>query len=179
MLGQGLRLWLDRLTGNVTENMKHLRVFIRFYIREINSSEIIQFISSLLDTNMIAFLYFTILIVPTLAGNVSVSLTPRAMSEHPLHKAWLCCTPIGVIGFVLNSLVLFIFIKERSSLVTSVNTMIMSVEKLIYTLQSTGMTSLGWTQFIDWFEVSCYIGACSASCRMRTCSQFLASGGTW
>ena len=132
MLGQGLRLWLVRFYRNVTENMKgvHLRVYIRLYIREINSSEIIQFISSLLNTNMIACLYFTILIVPTLAGNVSVSLTPRPMSEHPLHKGWLCCTPLGVVGFVLNSLVLFIFIKERSSLVTSVNTMIMSVEKL-------------------------------------------------
>ena len=132
MLGQGLRLWLDRFSRNVTENMRrvHIRVYIRLYILEINSSEIIQFISSLLHTNMIAFLYFTILIVPTLAGNVSVSLTPRAMSEHPLHKGWLCCIPLGVVGVVLNSLVLFIFIKERSSLVTSVNTMIMSVEKL-------------------------------------------------
>ena len=77
---------------------------------------------------MIAILYFTILIVPTLAGNVS--LTPRPLSEHPLHKGWLCCTPIGFVGFILNSLVLFIFIKERSSLVTSVNTMIMSVNEL-------------------------------------------------
>ena len=131
-MGQGLRLWLVRFSRNVTENIKrvHLRVYIRVYIREINSSEIIQFISSLLNTNMIAFLYFTILILPTLAGNVSVSLNLRPMSEHPLHKGWLCCTPIGVVGVILNSLVLFIFIKERSSLVTSVNTMIMSVEKL-------------------------------------------------
>ena len=79
---------------------------------------------------MIVFLCYTLLIVPSLAENVSVSLAPRAMSEHPLHKGWLCCCLFGAVGFVLNSLVLFIFIKERSSLVTSVNTMIMSVEKL-------------------------------------------------
>ena len=65
-----------------------------------------------------------------------------------MHKGWLCGTLFGVVGVVLNSLALFIFIKERSSIITSVNTMIMSVEKLIYTIQSSGMTILGWTQFI-------------------------------
>ena len=72
---------------------------------------------------MIAFLYYAVLIVPTIAENVSVSLTTRPLSEHPLHKGWLCGTLFGVVGVVLNSLALFIFIKERSSIVTSVNTM--------------------------------------------------------
>ena len=108
----------------------------------------------MVNTNIISFLYYAVLIVPTIAGNVSVSLTTRPLSEHPLHKGWLCGTLFGVVGVVLNSLALFIFIKERSSIVTSVNTMIMSVEKLIYTIQSTGMTILGWTPYIVWFGVS-------------------------
>ena len=75
--------------------------------------------------NMIAALIYSIMIVPTVGGNVSLTLRP--MSEHPLHAAWLWCSLLSVFGVILNSLELFIFITERSSLVSSVNMMIMSV----------------------------------------------------
>ena len=87
---------------------------------------IIQSLSFCHYFNMIVFLIYSLIIAPTIGGNVSLTLRP--LSEHPLHGAWLWCCLLSVVGVILNGLALFIFIKERSSLVSSVNMMIMSVQ---------------------------------------------------
>ena len=46
-------------------------------------------------------------------------------SEHPLYFAWLINSGIGVIGILLNGIVLFMFIIERRNIVSSVNGMIL------------------------------------------------------
>ena len=45
--------------------------------------------------------------------------------DHPIQKAWIINSVIGVCGIILNSLVIVVFIQERDKLVTSVNAMIM------------------------------------------------------
>ena len=45
--------------------------------------------------------------------------------DHPIQRAWIINSVIGVCGIILNSLVLVVFIQERDKLVTSVNAMIM------------------------------------------------------
>ena len=49
----------------------------------------------------------------------------RLRSEHPLYFYWLINSGIGVIGILLNGLVLFMFIVERRNIVSSVNGMIL------------------------------------------------------
>ena len=74
------------------------------------------------DCNMITFLIFSIIILQATGKNVSQ--TTSSISEHPIHKGWICCSIMAGVGVILNSLVILIFIKERSNLVTSVNAMI-------------------------------------------------------
>ena len=75
--------------------------------------------------NMIIFVFFffSILISPIIGDNTSHHA--RHISDHPLHKGWICSSIFSIIGIILNGLVLFIFFQERNSLITSVNVMIM------------------------------------------------------
>ena len=81
---------------------------------------------NLVRANMInTILIFTILICPSLGENIS---NPTGqISDHPLHKGWICSSVISAIGLTLNSFVFFIFFQERNSFITSVNAMIMFV----------------------------------------------------
>ena len=58
------------------------------------------------------------------ASNISVDIT-KPLIEHPLHLGWLCHSVIVISGVILNSLVIVILYLERSSLVSSINVMIM------------------------------------------------------
>ena len=49
----------------------------------------------------------------------------ESRSEHPLYLAWLINSGIGVLGMLLNGLVLFFFYIERRTLISSVNAMIL------------------------------------------------------
>ncbi len=51
-------------------------------------------------------------------------LTKKSLNDG-IQKIWIANSMIGVVGIILNSLVLFIFFQERNKLVTSVNAMIM------------------------------------------------------
>ena len=75
---------------------------------------------------MKALLILTMMISPIIAINISEDIT-RPLTEHPLHLGWLCHSAIGVTGVILNSLVILILYLERSSLISSINVMIMSV----------------------------------------------------
>ena len=57
--------------------------------------------------------------------NFNQTVIERWDSEDSLQKIWIANSMIGVVGIILNSLVLFIFFQERTKLVTSVNAMIM------------------------------------------------------
>ena len=71
-------------------------------------------------------LLLVLLLTGTLLGSVTVlSNDNKPRSEHPLQKAWLLNSVIGVAGIILNCAVLLLFIKERNTLITSVNAMIM------------------------------------------------------
>ena len=85
---------------------------------------------------MKAILILTMMISPIIAINISEDIT-RPLTEHPLHLGWLCHSVIGVAGVILNSLVILILYLERSSLVSSINVMIMSVYSVysVYTIQ--------------------------------------------
>ena len=50
----------------------------------------------------------------------------RPRSEHPLAKAWLVDSAVGVIGIFFNSFELFVFYRERHHMINSVNVMIWS-----------------------------------------------------
>ena len=85
---------------------------------------------NLLRANMInTYLIFTLLnISPTHGENVSHPT--GQISDHPLHKGWICSSIISAVGVTLNSLVFFIFFQERNSFITSVNAMIMFVKTI-------------------------------------------------
>ena len=71
-------------------------------------------------------------------------------SQHKFSRFWPLLSSIGVVGTVFNSYVLYCFISERNTMVTSVNVMIGWVK--IFHL-STLLSSLlaGWTQSTGWF----------------------------
>ena len=71
-------------------------------------------------------IYFicSIMIVHVVAKNTSADID-KPLSQHPLHKGWLCHSVVGILGLILNSLVIVILYLERCSLVSSVNVMIM------------------------------------------------------
>ena len=72
------------------------------------------------------FFIFSIMIVHVvLAKNTSAADIDKPLSQHPLHKGWLCHSVVGILGLILNSLVIVILYLERCSLVSSVNVMIM------------------------------------------------------
>ena len=59
---------------------------------------------------------------PSLPSNVT---SPTHLkSQHRLASWWPLLSSIGVLGTIFNSLVLFCFISERNTMVTSVNVMI-------------------------------------------------------
>ena len=68
---------------------------------------------------------FSVMILHVVATNISAEID-KPLSQHPLHKGWLCHSLIGIIGIILNSLVIVVLYLERCSLVSSVNVMIMS-----------------------------------------------------
>ena len=68
---------------------------------------------------------FSIIILHVAAKNNSSDID-KPLTQHPLHKGWLCHSLIGILGIILNSLVIVILYLERGSLVSSVNVMIMS-----------------------------------------------------
>ena len=67
---------------------------------------------------------FSIMILHVVAKNNSTDID-QPLAQHPLHKGWICQSVIGILGFILNSLVIKILYMERGSLVSSVNVMIM------------------------------------------------------
>ena len=69
---------------------------------------------------------FSIMILHVVAKNTSADID-KPLTQHPLHKGWICQSGIGILGFILNSLVITILYLERGSLVSSVNVMIMYV----------------------------------------------------
>ena len=71
------------------------------------------------------FFIFSIMIVYVVAKNTSAAEIDKPLSQHPLHKGWLCHSVVGILGLILNSLVIVILYLERCSLVSSVNVMIM------------------------------------------------------
>ena len=42
---------------------------------------------------------------------------------HHLSTAWLALSPLAILGTILNTLILIVFIKERRALISSVNAM--------------------------------------------------------
>ena len=62
--------------------------------------------------------------VSILQENLNQTVIER-WDDHSLQKILIANSIIGLLGIILNSLVLFIFFKERTKLVTSVNAMIM------------------------------------------------------
>ena len=68
---------------------------------------------------------FSVMILHVVANNTSAEID-KPLSQHPLHKGWLCHSLIGILGIILNSLVIVVLYLERCSLVSSVNVMIMS-----------------------------------------------------
>ena len=68
---------------------------------------------------------FSVMILHVVATNSSAEID-KPLSQHPLHKGWLCHSLIGILGIILNSLVIVVLYLERCSLVSSVNVMIMS-----------------------------------------------------
>ena len=85
---------------------------------------------NLLRANMInTYLIFTLLNISPAIGE-NVSHPTGQISDHPLHKGWICSSVISAIGVTLNSLVFFIFFQERNSFITSVNAMIMFVKTI-------------------------------------------------
>ena len=70
------------------------------------------------------FFIFSVMIVQVVAKNTSADIE-ITLSQHPLHKGWLCHSVVGILGLILNSLVIVILYLERCSLVSSVNMMIM------------------------------------------------------
>ena len=74
------------------------------------------------NMKMVVFI-FTLLISLAIGDNTSNH--ERQISDHPLHRGWICSSIFSIIGIILNSLVLFIFFQERNSLITAVNVMIM------------------------------------------------------
>ena len=62
--------------------------------------------------------------VSILQENLNQTVIER-WDDHSLKKICIANSIIGMLGIILNSLVLFIFFKERTKLVTSVNAMIM------------------------------------------------------
>ena len=71
------------------------------------------------------FIIFSIMVLHVVAKNASADID-KPLTQHPLHKGWLCHSLIGILGIMLNSLVIVILYLERGSLVSSVNVMIMS-----------------------------------------------------
>ena len=67
---------------------------------------------------------FSIMILHVVARNTSTDID-KPLTLHPLHKGWICQSVIGILGFILNSLVIGFLYLERGSLVSSVNVMIM------------------------------------------------------
>ena len=63
-----------------------------------------------------------------MANNIT-SADIKPLAHHPLHKGWLCHSIIGAIGLFLNSLVIVILFLERNSLVSTINVMIMYVQR--------------------------------------------------
>ena len=69
---------------------------------------------------------FSIMILHVVAQNTSTdSDIDKPLTLHPLHKGWICQSVIGILGFILNGLVIQILYLERGSLISSVNVMIM------------------------------------------------------
>ena len=62
-------------------------------------------------------------------ANYITSADIKPLAHHPLHKGWLCHSIIGAIGLFLNSLVIVILFLERNSLVSTINVMIMYVQR--------------------------------------------------
>ena len=77
---------------------------------------------------MIILLLITMMSLPGMATNTT-SADIKPLAQHPLHKGWLCHSIIGVIGLFLNSLVIVVLFLERNSLVSSINVMIMYVQR--------------------------------------------------
>ena len=59
-----------------------------------------------------------------LSSNNKTSPSP-VKSDHKLSFAWSIHPILGLLGTVLNSLVLFMFVKERQNMVTLINIMIL------------------------------------------------------
>ena len=65
------------------------------------------------------------LVSDTSAQNLTKAEDRKLKSEHSLAVLWRFCSLGGVIGTILNGYVLYLFISERKSLLTSVNAMIL------------------------------------------------------
>ena len=74
------------------------------------------------------FIILTFIFYPTPTRGENTTHPEGRLSEHPLNIGWICSSVISAIGVILNSLVFFIFFKERNSFITSVNAMIMFVK---------------------------------------------------
>ena len=111
------------------------------------------------------FIIFSIMVLYVVAKNTSTDID-KPLTQHPLHKGWLFHSLIGILGIILNSLVIVILYLERGSLVSSVNVMIMS--ELIF------------IQSKKYFNISDYqVGGCTATSSMyfHTMESFLFHAG--
>ena len=57
---------------------------------------------------------FSIMILHVVAKNNSTDID-QPLAQHPLHKGWICQSVIGILGFILNSLIIKILYLERGS----------------------------------------------------------------
>ena len=71
---------------------------------------------------LLLLIFKLISISDTSAQNVT---DRKPKSEHSLAVFWRFCSIGGIIGTILNGYVLYLFISERKTLLTSVNAMIL------------------------------------------------------
>ena len=115
---------------------------------------------------------FSVMILQVVATNISAEID-KPLSQHPLHKGWLCHSLIGILRIILNSLVIIILYLERGSLVSSVNVMIMS-EHFFKNHKQFSYQYSGLLLYSDFFDAFSYNGEFSVSCWIQILSLDLA-----